>query len=303
MDGPEQTIAAQRETDNSWLDSIPEGGFRYRLGTRPGDAADYFAPTDAHAEIVGQRRHWLLSEPQRYAAVLPDGVGLLEETVELAAAWGTLDLAELEAVQAAADPMPRCLALGMAWEPDFALLRPDSAGKMILVAGCVCFPSFWRLGDKMGRPIDVIHQVVPGLNEKIGSAIDVLLARLKPGGCLKRSNWTLSRTSELNQYPDRGVTRLTADCTLHDIWLRVEHQALVSLPESRGVLFGIRIQNVPIQEVLRNPAAVQRLRSAIETMPDELHAYKQQSLVRDRLLAMFDEDSQSPTESRRRTPR
>ncbi len=302
MDVPEQIFAPQCEADDSWLDAIPEGGFRYRLGTRPGDAAEYFAPTEAHAELLAERRHWLLSDPHRYAAVLAEGVGLLEETIELAAEWQTLDDLELEAVRSEVDPLSRCLALGMAWEPDFALLRPDSSGKMILVAGCVCFPSFWRLQDKMGHRIDFIHQVVPGLNEKIGSAIDVLLARMKPGGCLRRSNWTLSRTNELNQYPEREVTRLTADCRLQDIWLRMEHQALVSLPESRGVLFGIRIQHVSLEEALRNPLASERVRSAIETMPEEVHQYRQQAPLRDRLLAMLRDASPAP-DSPRRTPK
>jgi hypothetical protein len=125
------------------------------------------------------------------------------------------------------------------------------------------------------------------LNDKIGPAIDVLLARMKPGVCWKRTNWSLSRTNERNQYPDRGVSRLTADSTVHDMWLRIEHQALASLPESRGVLFGIRLQHVPFSEVLQDPVAAQRLRGAIETMPTDVQQYLNQGPVRDRLLAVL----------------
>src|SRR5262249_32611268 len=145
------------------------------------DAAEYFAPTPVHAELLAERRYWLKTEPARYAAVLPEGVPLVGEATRLAREGQTFDPIELESDPAAHDPLAQCVALGMAWEPDFALLKPDASGRMILVAGCVCFPSFWRLQDKMGLPIDQIHGVVPELNDKIGPSIDALLERMKPG--------------------------------------------------------------------------------------------------------------------------
>jgi hypothetical protein len=114
---------------------------------------------------------------------------------------------------------------------------------------------------------------------------------MKPGVCWKRTNWSISRTNERNQYPDRGVSRLTADCTVHDMWLRIEHQALVPLPESRGVLFGIRLQHVPFAEVLQDPVAAERLRYAIETMPADVQQYLNQGPARDRLLAVLGGES------------
>lgn len=283
----DQTSRPESGDDIPWLDAIPEGGFRYRLGTRPGDAAQYFAPTPAHAELVAERRYWLQTEPDRYAAVLPEGISLVEEACRLADDWRSLSPAERESVRSALDPMARCLALGMTWEPDFALLRPDATGRMVLVAGCVCFPSFWRLQDKMGRPIDFIHGVVPGLNDKIGPSIDALLERMKPGASWKRSNWSLTRTNELNQYPERGLSRLDANCTMENVWLRMEHQALVSLPESRGVLFGIRIQNLPFRDLLKIPVAASRLQRAIETMPVDVLEYKVPLAAVERVLAML----------------
>lgn len=287
MTSLQQTQPPLPGSDAFWLDAIPEGEFRYRLGTRPGDAAQYFAPTAAHHELLAERSRWLQADPARYAAVLPAGVPLLEEAIRLAVEWQTVQPSSLESLHPAHDPLARCLALGMAWEPDFALLRPDDAGKMILVAGCICFPSFWRLGDKIGRPIDVIHGVVPGLNDRIGASIDALLQRMKPGASWKRSNWSLTRTNELNQYPERGVTRLEAECTAETIWLRMEHQALVSLPDSRGVLFGIRIQNVAFQDLLQRPEVAGRLRRTIESMPADAREYKIPSAAVERVLTIL----------------
>jgi hypothetical protein len=268
-------------------DVIPEGPFRFRLGTRPGDAAAYFASTNTHNDILAERRRWLESDPSRYAALLPDGIPLLDATLKSAAARQTIDAAN-DSLRNAPDPLSRCLALGKIWEPDFALLRLDSAGKstgkMLLVGGCICFPSNWRLTDKIGKPLNGVHEIVPGLNAAIGASIDTLLAHLKPDGTLRRSNWSLCRTPELNQHPDRHLPALSADSTVDDVWLRIEDQALMSLADAGGLLFGIRLRHIPFRELLRNAVASQRLRGAIETMPPEILCYKGLTSIRDRLL-------------------
>src|SRR4030095_8360963 len=74
-----------------------------------------------------------------------------------------------------------CLALGRQLEPDWLLLTPDGAGSFRLVAGCVCFPSSWSLEEKMGRPLEEIHGVVPGLNAQVGKPAAGVLSRMAPG--------------------------------------------------------------------------------------------------------------------------
>jgi dimethylamine monooxygenase subunit A len=233
---------------------------------------------------MSERRRWLESDPPRYAALLPDGIPVLDATLKSAAALQTIDEADRDFLRNASDPLSRCLSLGKLWEPDFALLRLDSSGKMILVGGCICFPSNWRLTDKIGQPLDCVHEIVPGLNIAIGASIDTLLAHMKPYGTLTRSNWSMCRTPELNQHPDRHLPALSADCTLDDVWLRIEDQALVSLADAGGLLFGIRLRHIPFRELLRNAVASQRLREAIETMPREMVRYKGLTSIRDRLV-------------------
>jgi hypothetical protein len=155
---------------------------------------------------------------------------------------------------------------------------------MILVGGCICFPSNWRLTDKIGQPLDRVHEIVPGLNTAIGASIDTLLAHLKPDGTLTRSNWSMCRTPESNQHPDRHLPALSADCAVDEVWLRIEDQALMSLVDAGGLLFGIRLRHIPVREVLRDAVASRRLRAAIETMPGEIVNYKGLTSIRDRLL-------------------
>src|SRR5207247_2314497 len=152
-------------------------------------------------------------------------------------------------------PSERLRALGEFWEPDFLLLKTSADGEIRLLGGCVCFPSSWRLSEKIGRPVEFIHSVVPGLNAGLGTAIHTFLAKLKPGIAWQRFNWGLSRSPELNQHPERRLPPLDATVRLAEVWLRVEDQALVALPKSGGILFGIRIVNRSLAEVAANPAA------------------------------------------------
>ena len=231
---------------------------------------------------MAERRHWLTSEPQTYAALLPAGERLLEETIEAARRWSGFTLPPAQK-----SPWEKCLALGEFWEVDYLLLKADAAGEIRLVGGCLCFPSSWRLSEKVGKPIEFIHGPVPELNANIGPAIHKFLAGLRPGVASLRFNWGLSRSAELNQHPDRALPRLDASVTLVEVWLRVEEQALVALPKSGGILFGIRIWNHPLADVKRDDVVAARLVRALQTMPEAMAVYKGIALARTHLLELL----------------
>jgi len=167
------------------------------------------------------------------------------------------------------------------------ILRPDDSGTFRLVAGCVCFPSSWSLADKIGRPLDFIHGVVPDLNAQLGRPIDSFLAKLKPGGALWRSNWGLSRSSEWNQHPSRDLPKLDAAVESNEVWLRVEHQVLVRLPQTGGILFGIRLDHHPLSHLQRDAELRRRFRLALESMPEAMWEYKNAAKARMRLLELL----------------
>jgi hypothetical protein len=139
----------------------------------------------------------------------------------------------------------------------------------------------------MGRPLELIHDVVPGLNEQLGARIGTFLRRMAPGMAWQRANWGLSRSAELNQHPARALPRLDATVTADEVWLRVEHQALVALPKTEGVLFGIRIAVHPLARVKMDPAAVAGLRRALQTMSAEMAGYKNLATARDAIIGML----------------
>ena len=56
-------------------------------------------------------------------------------------------------------------------QEDLCLMAPSS-GTYRLIAASLCFPSRWRLADKLGQPMMAIHQPVPGFNDKLARPVD-----------------------------------------------------------------------------------------------------------------------------------
>jgi hypothetical protein len=262
---------------------LPDSDYRFSFRFERADPRAFFEPTELHRALVTQRRSWLENESERYSALLPDGEQLLDETIELCREWGVLENEDGSFLSCPQQARLCCIALGCALEPDFLLLRTEASGTARLVGGVVCFPSSWSLEEKIGRPITSIHEVVPGLNDALGSQINSFLVKLRPGVAWSRSNWGLSRTPELNQHPARGLPRLDDQVGLEDVWLRVEHQLLVALPKTSGILFGIRIAHHALAEIQKNELLAQRLAHALRTMPEPVAVYKGLLKARDRL--------------------
>lgn len=262
-------------------DLLPDEDYRFNLRFTRGVPAEFFAPTASHEELIAERRRWLRAEPDTYAAVLAGGEAMLNETLGLAREWNGFSKPEIVSARQA------CLALGEFWEADYLLLKRDADAEIRLYGGCLCFPSSWRLSDKLGKPIEFIHGNVPGLNASIGPAVHKFLLGLKPGVAWLRHNWGLARDAELNHHPDLGLSALDATVCAEEVFLRVEHQALVALPKSEGILFGIRVENHPLTEVAADPVARVGLRRAIGTMPEAMAVYKGIAAVRPMMLQML----------------
>ena len=275
---------------------FPNEDYRFAMRFERGRPEDFFAPTESGPRLLAERERWLNEEPNRYAAMLPGGEPLVEETLELLRDWpatraiASPDEASVLPASPSDDgsPLASCIELGRKLETDFLLLKPDAAGVFRLLCGCVCFPSSWSLEEKMGRPLEEIHSVVPGLNTQLSRPISGFLAKMAPGVSWLRANWGLSRSAELNQHPARKLPRLDATVRADEVWLRVEWQSLVALPANHGVLFGIRIEVFSLEDVRRDPAAAEGLLRALRTMPGEMAAYKGIAAARERIVSFLE---------------
>lgn len=251
------------------------------------DVAAFFRPGERNAEVLVERRGWLEESPETYMALLPPGEDLLDETIGLAVDLGTLPDGVTRQSFAELAPLDRCRRLGELWEADFLLMKPDEEGVFRLYGGCLCFPSHWDLGEKMEKPMLAIHEPVPGLNETLGRQIDGFLRKIKPGVSWERFNWGLSRSPELNLHPSRDLPRLNAEVGADEVWWRLEEQSLVALPETGGVLFGIKLVVKPLREIMADAEARKGLRRALQTMPIPMADYKGITPARERLVELL----------------
>lgn len=254
---------------------FPDGDYRFHLTLRREPPADFFRTRDQSGQVLAERSKWLAADPERYASLLPEGESLLAEVAALAdAEWGMPHTGTVH-------------ALGSVLEPDFLLLSPDAAGAFRLQGGALCFPTGWALEEKLGHTLDFIHGVVPGLNPALASPIYQFLSKLKPGVAFLRDNWGIVATDELNLHPSRALPPPALPIVLDRLWLRVEHQALVALPRTGGVLFGIRIALHRLDHVALDFAARAGLGRALQTMPADVATYKRLDAVREAIGALL----------------
>jgi hypothetical protein len=159
-----------------------------------------------------------------------------------------------------------------------------------LVAGVLCFPSHWRLADKLGRPLEVIHEPVPGFAGGLAATVDRFFANLQVARPVWRVNWSLVDTPQLFLPPEHRAARkaIGPERAGEQLWLRVERQTLRRLPRSGDVLFGIRTHLAPLAAVIDGPPAARALAARVREMPPAMAAYKGIATIRDALLSYLD---------------
>lgn len=184
-------------------------------------------------------------------------------------------------------PLERLIDVSTRLEPDVVLIRADDDHRLITVGGCVCFPSKWSLPEKLGLSVAEVHDAVPGMNVVLRERVDKLLQSLKPGEGWVRSNWSSEASPEWNQHPLRVTRPFTSPLDPHAVWLRREHQLLFRLPETGGIVFGIRLELTSLAEVKADPELTRRWARSLQTMPEALLQYKRLLAVRDELVTLL----------------
>jgi dimethylamine monooxygenase subunit A len=162
-------------------------------------------------------------------------------------------------------------------QEDLCLMERGAEGWR-LTAGSVSFPTRWRLADKIGKPLEAIHDPVPGFAEKLAAPVARFFDKLQVERPVWRLNWSLLDDPALFQPTGHGRTgrddSITAENAGERLWLRVERQTLRRLPATGAVVFTIRVHRWPLARLAGKPEAAARLKGAIETLPAALARYK-----------------------------
>lgn len=248
--------------------------FAWSIRMRRDEAGAFYRSHDPSGELLRKRREWLDRAPELCVVSSNAGERLANEAWNQAVEWGLVK----------DEPERSIEGLGRRWEADFIFLDAET---FRLAGGCVCFPSSWSLQESVGRSLEEVHDLVPGLNPAIGDKIRRFLERLAPGQAFLRENWGMTRTGHLNYHPSLGRERLDETVSLGEVFLRIEHQVFSRLPT--GVMMGVRIEPVSLENLIeRSPETARRLRRQLETMPTEVAVYKGLDRAIDRIVELID---------------
>jgi hypothetical protein len=173
-------------------------------------------------------------------------------------------------------------------QEDLCLIGPDHR----LTAALLCFPSRWRLADKIGKPLPQVHAPVPLYAETLARPVERFLAMVKPGRLALRFNWSITDDPALFQPAGHGRTEantaVTAANAGEKLFLRVERQTLSRAADH--VLFTIRVHQTPLARAIQTAEEAARLAGAVTALPDAMARYKSIPPVRAALLGWLSGD-------------
>lgn len=156
-----------------------------------------------------------------------------------------------------------------------------------LIASAVCFPTGWEPKEKLGKTVFEAHQVIPSVNKEIGKSISLFLEKLTPNESYQRSNIGFLSGDFLDCRPSKNIQRISQTASINEVWVRVENQAFLKL-ENGCVVFGIKIENIPLKFFIMNTENKQGLLSMLMTMPKEMAEYKGISNgIKERIISLI----------------
>jgi len=191
---------------------------------------------------------------------------------------------------------PALLAAANLVADDLVIMRRNETGWR-LVAASLCFPSSWTLSEKFGRPLQEIHNPVPGFGEGTRTAgmIQRIFDNLQRGQPAIRWNWSLQSDRTLYkplssiQRDERAAAKPPRFAHgAASAFIRVERQTLRKLPVSGDIVFTIRINLDPMVALAAHPDRARLARGLASELaaldPDQID-YKGFGADRDRLIA------------------
>lgn len=281
------------------------GPYRMAMGLLTLPEAAWFEMDDRYQPELRERRRLLTEQHADVFAALPVSDAARAEALEDIAQnltthhsdWFARDRDTLrnrltgEDWDLASPPCDRLELAGRLVQEDLCIVQLDDAAP-VLTAAVLCFPSRWRLAEKLGRPLAAVHGPVPHYAERLARPVDRFMRHVKPGHIAARLNWSVMDDATLFQpggkwreAHNQAVTAANAGETL---FLRVERQTLRRLPCSDAVLFGIRVHVYPLAAAIADPVSAGLLAEAVRALPEATKRYKSLLPIGDALLGWLD---------------
>lgn len=262
--------------------------FRFRVGLRPVDAANWLEPDERRNAELLAKQELLSQRHDEVVATLPGSESASLEVLELVI--DELTRRELvthsgavardlgTGIEVRCDELHPIDAAGRLIQEDLCVMAPGPQGHE-LVAASLCFPGRWRLADKIGRSMAEIHASVPRYGTDVSDAADRVLARLAPGRIVERFNWSVMDDATLFQPSGHGRSDEPPATIGSEVVLRTERQTLRGLTDG-SVLFGIRTRVRTLDELAGRPEFCGELADSLRRLPDDVVGYKSLSRLR-----------------------
>jgi hypothetical protein len=269
--------AGERIEAPGWLDELglrAEGPPWLSMGLGRVSESAWLLPDERRELELAERHRLLADRHHEVVGTLPGTEAAGAEVLELVQAWEARYRPDLVGAGDAGredqrGTHPLELAARRVQE-DLVVMVPRD-GRHHLDAAVLCFPSHWRLADKLGGSALAIHGPVPRYREDLAERVDRYLDRLRPDVIGARRNWSVHDSPELfaPDPPHDPRPAVLAEVGTR-FWLRSERQTLRRLPRSGSVLFTIRVQQAPFSALAERPDVAASLAERLVRQPPEL---------------------------------
>ena len=143
-----------------------------------------------------------------------------------------------------------------------------------LEAAALAFPAHWVLAEKMGKPMQMIHQPVPHYDERLARPVDRFFTAMQIGPISSRMNWSLQIGRNLFTPRRRSRTAASNNDDFHQLFLRIENQTLRKLPSTGYIVFTIRTHMLPMTLWQDDRDALQSMADMMQNMSPATKLYK-----------------------------
>ena len=281
------------------------GPYRMTLGLTTVPETAWFEIDRLYPAEMAERRQLLAERHADVFAAEPVSLAARAETLRMVSAslcrhhpgWFSLDSRQLrngltgETWDFAHPPCDPLELAGRLVQEDLCLVQMAEAGP-VFTAGVLCFPSRWRLREKIGRQLAEVHGPVPLYANRLARPVDRFMEHVKAGPIASRLNWSVVDDPALFQPAGKwrvdGNPAVTAANAGQMLWLRVERQTLRRLPETGAVLFGIRVHGYRLDAVIDTADRAENLAAAVRALPEETGRYKSLPAFQAALLGWLD---------------
>jgi dimethylamine monooxygenase subunit A len=294
--------------------SFETGPYRMAMGLITVPQSEWIELDARYREEMAERRSLLAERHDDVFGVLPEAEDASREVLRRLVAYlttrfpdwfgldGTMLVNRLtgETWDLAAPPCHPLELAGRLVQEDLCIIQSD-ADVPRFTAAVLCFPSRWRLHEKLGRPLTAVHDPVPFYAERLATPVNRFMAKVKPGHIASRLNWSVLDDPAMYQpsgkWREAANTAITPDNAGDTLYLRVERQTLTRLPRTDAVLFGIRVHSYPLATAITKPAVAAQLAEAVRALPEETRHYKSLKAFGPALLAWLDARAALPQAS------